>query len=100
MKSATGCGIKLRERLCSSVWLASQTTSWATATPRLSAATTRRNRSRPDLAASTWPSNSCASTYAGAIPARPASKTGCSTCPSKQNPEFAHEKSAEYVEAG
>ena len=33
MKSATGCGIKLREKLYSYVWLASPTTSWATATP-------------------------------------------------------------------
>ena len=42
MKGATGCGIKLREKLCSYVWLASQITSWATVIPRRSAATTRR----------------------------------------------------------
>ena len=28
-------------------------------------------------------------------PARPASRTGCSTCPSKQTAEFAREKTAE-----
>ena len=59
MKSATGCGIKLREKLCSYVWLASPTTNWATATPRRSAANTRRNRPHPNLAAPTWPLNSC-----------------------------------------
>ena len=100
MKSDTGCGIKLREKLCSYVWLASQTTSWATATLRRSAAITRRNRPGPNLAAPTWPSNSCVSICAGAIPAMSASRTGCSTCPSKQNPEFTHEKTADYVEAG
>ena len=66
----------------------------------LGAIDTRRNRSRPNLAAPTWPLNSCASTCAGAIPARPASRSGCSTCPSNQNAEFTHEKTAEYVEAG
>ena len=34
MKSAIGCGIKLREKLCSYVWLANPATSRATATPR------------------------------------------------------------------
>ena len=36
-----------------------------------------------------------ASTCTGAIPARPASRTGRSTCPSKQTAEFAREKTAE-----
>ena len=100
MKGATGCGIKLREKLCSYVWLASLTTSWATVTPRRTAATTRRNRPGPNLPAPTWPSNSFASTCAGDTPERLASKTGCSTRPSMKNPEFSQERTAEHVRAG
>ena len=44
MKSAIGCGIKLREKLCSYVWLANPATSRATATPRRSAVITRLSR--------------------------------------------------------
>ena len=64
------------------------------------AANTRRNRPRQNFAAPTWPLNSCATTCAGAVPARPASRSGCLTCPSKQNAECAREKTAEDVEAG
>ena len=88
----------MARKLYSYVWLASPAKSWARATPRLSAANTRRNRPRPNLAAITWPLDSCASTCAGAFPVRPTSRTGCSTCPSKQDAEFTHERTAEYVE--
>ena len=52
----------------------------------------------PNLAGLTWPLDSCASTCADDCPIRPTSKTGCSTCPSKHNAEFTHERTAEYVE--
>ena len=79
---------------------ASQTTSWATATLRRSAAITRRNRPGPNLAAPTWPSNSCVSICAGTIPAMSASGPAVRPAPASRTLEFAHEKTADYVEAG
>ena len=100
MKSATVCGIKLRENSVHNFDLRARPRAGRRVHPGSSATITCRNGRCPNLAAPTWPLNSRASKCEGAIPARPASRAGCSTCPSKQSAEFAHKKTAEYVEAG